>query len=274
MKDLDLISGKLITTFHGSDVTSNYEDNREKYKIIFNKADLCTVNSNFLRKKVVDLDCNKNKIKRLPVGVDLNFFRPKRKKYNNKKEELIIISVARLVEYKGLEYSIKAVSEIIKKYPEKKVKYYIVGNGKEKSNLKKLINKLELNNFVTLEGGKKREEVKKYYNQSDIFILPSINYHDGREEAQGLVLQEAQAMGLPVISTNVGGIPEGVIAKKTGFIVQDKSVDQLANKIEFFIKNPDEIKKMGQAGRKYIKENFDQEKLNDSLEAIYFSLKS
>lgn len=272
LKDFGLIKGKLITTFHGSDVTLNYENKRKRYQIIFKNNDLCTVNSNFLKEKIIQLGCAKDKVERLPVGVDLDFFSKEQRNQINKNIDISILSVARLVEYKGLEYSIKAVSEIVKKHPKKIIKYYIVGDGKEKNTLQELINKLGLNECISLEGGKRREEVIKYYKKSNIFILPSISYNDGREEAQGLVLQEAQAMKLPVISTNIGGIPEGIINQKTGFIVKDKNVKELIEKIDFFIQNPHEIGKMGEAGREFIKNNFNQNELNNKLEEIYYNL--
>lgn len=270
MRDFGLINGKIITTFHGSDVTANYDRNIDKYKSIFNKSDLITVNSNFLKDKVVKLGCKKEKIVRLPVGVNLDTFKPNNNQ--NRVDSFNILSVARLVEYKGLKYSINAVSKLIAKYPNKNIHYYIVGAGKEKSSLQELIDKLKVGEDITLEGGKKREEVINYFNFSDIFVLPSINYHDGRAEAQGLVLQEAQAMKLPVISTNVGGIPEGIINNKTGFIIEDKNIEEIINKVEFFINNKDKITEMGIEGRKFVANNFDQHKLNDNLENLYYDV--
>lgn len=268
LKDFKLLKGKIIVTFHGSDITSNFykKKKRNSYNYIFEKSDLCTTNSNFLKKKVIELGCNKNKIIRLPVGVDLDLFRPN----GNVKDNIIqVLSIARLVKYKGLEYSIKAFVQIINDYPDKDIIYYIIGGGPEENNLRALIKELDLENNIKLEGWKNRDEIIGYYKLSDIFILPSIAYEDGREEAQGLVLQEAQAMKIPVVATNIGGIPEGVLDGKTGFIVCDKSINDLTEKVSYLIENEKARKMMGEKGREFVKKYFNQKVINDRLEKIY-----
>jgi colanic acid/amylovoran biosynthesis glycosyltransferase len=95
---------------------------------------------------------------------------------------------------------------------------------------------------------------------------------DGDKEGQGLVLQEAEAMGLPVLSTIHNGIPDGVLDGKSGFLVPEKDVSALAEKLRFLLKNPEKWLEMGQAGRAFVEENYEINKLNDQLVEIYSKL--
>ena len=140
-------------------------------------------------------------------------------------ETVKIITVARLVEKKGLEYSIKAVAKVFKSYPN--IEYYLVGDGELRPKLLQLIKFLGLGEKVKLLGWMDEEEVRRLYQDTHIFILSSVTASDGDMEGQGLVLQEAQAMGLPVLSTLHNGIPDGVLDGKSGFLVPEKDVDAL-----------------------------------------------
>lgn len=271
LKEINETDAKIITTFHGSDITQNYNIKDDKYNLVFKNSSICTVNSNFLMDKVVNLGCKSEKLIKLPVGVDLDFFSPENNK-KIKKEKIKILTVSRLVPYKGLKYSIKAVSKIVKNFPDKKIIYQIIGDGYEREFLLNLITELNMNKYIKLEGNKKRSEVKEYYNKADIFILPSISFKDGREEGQGLVIQEAQAMCLPVIVTDVGGIPEGIINNETGFLIEDKNIKEIESKVKLLITDYGRRIEMGLKGREFVKDKFNQKVLNDKLERIYYNL--
>ena len=106
-------------------------------------------------------------------------------------------------------------------------------------------------------------------NESHIFILSSITAKDGDQEGQGLVLQEAQAMGLPILSTYHNGIPEGVVDKKSGFLVPERDVDALADRLNYLIEHPNTWQDMGKTGREFVEKKYDIKKLNQKLVEIY-----
>jgi colanic acid/amylovoran biosynthesis glycosyltransferase len=114
-----------------------------------------------------------------------------------------------------------------------------------------------------------QDEVRELYADSHIFILSSVTAANGDREGQGLVLQEAQAMGLPVLSTLHNGIPDGVLDGESGFLVPEKDADALAEKLTYLIENPENWPEMGLAGRKFVEERYDINKLNDRLVKIY-----
>ena len=121
-------------------------------------------------------------------------------------------------------------------------------------------------------GFKTHDELQQLYADAHIFILSSVTSADGDKEGQGLVLQEAQAMGLPVLSTLHNGIPDGVLDGESGFLVPERDVDALAQKLNYLIEHPELWSEMGKAGRAFVEENFNIDKLNDRLVEIFQSL--
>ncbi|MCD6465753.1 glycosyltransferase [Candidatus Bathyarchaeota archaeon] len=270
LREVGAIKGKIITTFHGFDVNSYVKQRgKDVYRDLFQKVDLCTVNTDFTGRKVKSLGCDEKKIVKIPAGVDLSKFPFKERKIEPG-GIIKILTVARLVEKKGIEYSIKAVAKVLKNHPN--IQYQIVGDGPLRMKLQKLIKQLGVQDKIKLLGSKEQEEVWRLYEKAHIFILSSVTAKDGDMEGQGLVLQEAQASGLPVISTLHNGIPEGVLDGKSGFLVPERDVDALAEKLEYLIEHPAIWPKMGYEGRKYVEEHYDINKLNDKLVEIYRKL--
>ena len=267
LKEIDVIKGKIIATFHGYDAYVHPKLNGEKkYLNLFGKADLITANSTFTKNYIRGLGCNDDKIIKLPVGLNISkfFFRERKLEPG---EDIRIFTVARLVEKKGLQYSIEAVAKVLKKYPA--IQYKIVGCGHFRDQLVELIRKLNVEDRIKLLGWKDQDEIRKLYSEAHIFILSSITASDGDREGQGLVLQEAQSMGIPVIATLHNGFPESIMDGRSGYLVPEKDADALAERLEYLIKNPEIWPAMGYTGRKFVEENFDINKLNDRLLDIY-----
>jgi len=202
----------------------------------------------------------------LPVGMDINFFNF-RERYLRDRSLVKLLTIARMVEKKGLEYAIKAVSRVAQKYSN--IEYNIIGDGILRSRLENLIKGLGISDKINLLGWKTQEELKSLLQEAHIFILTSVTAGDGDMEGQGLVLQEAQAVGLPVLSTLHNGIPEGVIDGKSGFLVPERDVDALVKKLEYLIEHPELWPEMGRYGRKFVEERYDIQKLNQRLVKIY-----
>jgi colanic acid/amylovoran biosynthesis glycosyltransferase len=122
---------------------------------------------------------------------------------------------------------------------------------------------------VEFLGSLSTEEIMKYVAQAHIFLLAGIVAVDGSCEAQGLVLLEAQAAGIPVVSTQVGGIPESVWDGKSGFLVPQRDIEALADKLCYLIEHPEIWTQMGRAGCAHVKANYDINKLNEQLVELY-----
>lgn len=270
LREIGALTGKIITTFHGYDVNSYIRQyGADVYKSLFQSGDLYTVNTTFTASQAIALGCPENKIVTLPVGVDISKYSFRGRKVLHG-ETVNILTVARLVEKKGIEYSLRAFAKLVQKYPN--IMYQIVGEGPMRESLENLIAELSLGDRVKLLGAKTPQELLELYGQSDIFVLSSVTAADGDREGQGLVLQEAQAIGLPVLSTLHNGIPDGVLDGISGFLVPERDVDALADKLEYLIAHPERWPEMGRAGRAYVEERYDINKLNDRLEEIYQQL--
>jgi len=145
-------------------------------------------------------------------------------------------------------------------------------DGPLRGKLKNLTKQLGISGHVRFLGAKTRDQIIKLYSKAHIFMLSSIRNQNGSEEGQGLVLLEAQSVGLPVVATRVGGIPESVVDGKSGFLVPERDVDALAEKLIYLIEHPEIWPEMGRAGRAFVEINYDINKLNDRLVEIYQQL--
>jgi len=273
LKELE-VKGKIVTSFHGYDISVLVKQRGSQvYHNLFKNGDFFTANSNHTKERLISIGCDKERIAKLPMGLNTYRFGFKTRGLAPN-EKVRIITVARLVEKKGIEYAVKAVAKVMRKHPNVELEYSIVGDGPLKEDLEHLISNPVTKDKVHLLGWQERDEVIRLLDESHIFILPSVTARNGDQEGQGVVLQEAQAMGLPVLATLHNGIPEGVVDGKSGFLVPERDVDALANKLEYFIEHPEQWPEMGQFGRKFIENNYDIKRLNQRLIDIYQSLLS
>jgi colanic acid/amylovoran biosynthesis glycosyltransferase len=264
------ISGKLITTFYGSDLTSFIHNNRKDiYKKLFINGDIFLPICNYFKKILLGLGCDKKKIIIHHLGADIQNF-PFTPKSINNREVIKFLTISRLVEKKGVEYTLFALSRLLEEH--KKIKYLIAGDGPLRDQLEKLSIELNLAEYVEFMGAVNDEEVKTLLQEAHVFVLPSITAQDGEQEGTPTVLVEAQACGLPVISTFHSGIPEMIVDGSSGFLVPEKNIDALAEKIEYFIDHPEAMLEMGSYGRKLVDDNFNVRKLNQKLVDIYSQL--
>lgn len=266
------IHGKLITSFYGYDISSYIKSNRTNiYDELFCESDRVIAISEYMLQRLAQIGCPKKRLAIHHLCVDLKKFDFSEKKI--KKEKIIkILTVARLVEKKGLEYSIKAIAKVMRKYSN--IEYRIIGDGPLKEKLRILIKQHKLKNRIQLLGWMTQDEVHKYFTESHLFILPSITAKNGDQEGTPTVLIEAQAQGLSIVSTYHTGIPEVVQNGKSGFLVPERDADALAEKLEYLILHPEIWPKMGRTGRKYVEEHYDIKKLNQRLVEIYEDLLS
>jgi len=263
------INSKLITTFHGYDMSMFISNHGEDiYKILFLKGDLFMPISEHWKKKLIEMGCEEGKIIVHRMGIDVEKFEFSERR---KTGTIKILSVGRLVEKKGHEYAIKALAKVVNKNG-KDIIYRIVGDGPLKDKLMSLAEELRIEDCVKFMGNVEDEELLKLYKESHIFILPSVTASDGDQEGIPVVFMEAQAMGLPVISTYHSGIPEVVIDGKSGFLVPEKDVDALAEKMEFLVEHPELWSEMGGYGREFVEKHYDVRRLNKRLVEIYRNL--
>lgn len=165
------------------------------------------------------------KIEVIPPGVDTKKFRPV--KTDKEENSIFFLSVLdRYHEYKGLEYLLKAMKIVKKKIND--IKLTVGGSGELLGYYKDMTNSLDLKNNVEFAGYIPEDKILEYYNRSELFVLPSISQ---AQEGFGIVLLEAMACGLPVVTTSIVGIAEEIDKERVGIVVKPRDVSSLADAI-------------------------------------------
>lgn len=263
----------LLTTFYGHDITKlprltvrkiawlNYYLHFSQLK---EEGDFFIANSEFIKEKLLEKGFSPRKIGVNYLGIDTKEFSFSA---SRNRRELFILTAGRLVEKKGIDYLIRAFEKISRSFQN--LKLLIIGEGPLRKYLGTTAQKLGLVNRVVFLGRKTPQEVAYWMKKAYIFSLPSVTTKQGDTEGIPTVILEASACGKPVVSTWHAGIPEAVIDKETGFLVPEKDIDGLAEKLRFLVEDGELREKMGKRGRELVKEKFDIWQQGRKLEKIY-----
>lgn len=271
LREVGALQGKLVTTFHGIDIADSVQNllgDRilDAYAHLFTVGDLFLPISERWKQRLVDLGCPKEKIIVHRMGIDCSKF-----SFNSlslhEDERVRILSIARLVEKKGIEYGIRAIAELSKTCPD--IEYNIVGDGPLREELQQLIQQLNISRSVNLLGWKQQSEVIQMLYDANILLAPSVTSKQGDQEGIPVTLMEAMAMGIPIVSTCHSGIPELVEDNKSGFLVPERDVTALAKKLSYLVEHPEGWSSMGKAGRNFIEEYYNIHKLNKKLVEVF-----
>jgi colanic acid/amylovoran biosynthesis glycosyltransferase len=259
----------LIVTFYGYDASQYVKvSGRDCYKELFEQGDMFLALSGDMRQRLIKLGCPEEKVRIHHVGENPEKFKFK-KRFRASGGPVKFLTAARFTEKKGLEYSIRAFSELFQRRPDDDFVYTIVGDGPLRGLIESLIVELRMGDKVLLVGTKTLEELIELFGESDIFVLTSVTAEDGDEEGTPTVLIEAICSGLPVISTRHAGIPDIIIDKEAGFLVDERDVDATSEKLQYLIENPQLWEQMGRRGREHFDREFDINILNKKLIKIY-----
>lgn len=201
-----------------------------------------------------------SKIRIVGNGVDIERFYPTPKpaelsKTFNTQNRFIFLTVTRLMGYKGIDRAIGALKTVVPQYPQ--VLYMICGEGPDRQRLEGFVNKYSLQNNVLFVGAVTQEELPKFYNLSDCFVLLSRNdFETPHCEGFGIVFLEAAACEKPVIAGNSGGIPDAVIDGHTGRLVDPNDEQIIARAMVEIIANQELNHRFGIQGRKRVQQSF------------------
>lgn len=261
----------LLTTFHGYDLEPNrLTTYKGLYKHLFAQATAFTVNTPYLEDLLNQVNCHQLPVHILPVGLDTDFF--KRTKQKTDLSYFDLVFCGKLIALKGPDIAI----DIAKKLHERgytQVRLHIIGSGELQAQLEQQVQMINLQQAVVFYNNLTQEAVKSRFEQADVFILPGRkDPENGRAETQGLVIQEAQAMELPVVVSDVGGMKYGLIDGETGFVIPDGNVMDFVAVVKRLIDDAALCKSMGNAGRDYVVSHYDNQILARQLLSIYHSL--
>ncbi|MFW6072035.1 MAG: glycosyltransferase [Thermoplasmatota archaeon] len=237
-----------ITT-HARDIFSE-----ERYghleELLKGSAKIVTISDYNKRYLINEFKVPPEKVKKIHMGIDTEKFSP-----SPPQEDVThILTVARLVEKKGICDGIKSVARIADDHPN--LEYNIIGVGPLEEDLKDLVHKLNLENRVNLLGRVSEKKLLEEYEKADIFLLPCIVASDGDRDGIPVVLMEGMAMEKIVISTSVSGIPELIEDNKNGIIVDPNQPEKIAQKIKQIVEGELDIKSICRNARDKVRKDF------------------
>lgn len=173
----------------------------------------------------------------------------------------VIGVIARLADVKGHQYLIEAMPRIIRDVPESFL--MIIGEGKMEEFLKSRVRDLALEEYVRFEPVVGRPQ--DYFQLLDVFVLPSL------DEGFGLSVLEAQATALPVVASDIGGLPFMVKEGETGLLCPVRNPDRLAEKILIYLRDPQGAREMGRRARAFVQETFSSDRMVEKTIRCYES---
>jgi colanic acid/amylovoran biosynthesis glycosyltransferase len=258
------ISPDWWTSGRGGDYRCNYPKRLKKLAQEKNVSFIAV--SQAIRQQAIEVyDIPAEKIAVLHIGVDHQAFSPGKTPIYQR--PLRVLFVGRLVEKKAASILIRAM-EIVQRQLAK-AELTIVGDGPQRVELEQLANKLKVD--VNFLGEATNTAVRENLHEARIFCLPSITASNGDAEGLPIVLLEAQACGLPVVTSARGGRDEGIAEGVTGFSFPEGDVAALASHLLRLLQDDNLVQKMSEAGPSFIAKNFRLDVCTNSLEAHYDS---
>lgn len=262
----NLLNCKLSVSFRGYDLNFAGLDQPNYYAQVWQQADACHFLGEDLWKRALRRGCPEHMPHRLiPPAIDLRQFHSE-KEYRSDvagtpDNPIKILSVGRLEWKKGYEFALQAVRNLVDQ--DITVVYLIIGEGEHSDALHFARHQLGLEETVEFIGSLPQEEVIRHLEETDIFLHPSLS------EGFCNAVLEAQAMGIPVVCTDAGGLPENVADGVSGFVVPRRDPHAMAEKLRLLTQDFSLRQSMGKAGRKRIETNFQLEQQLEDFESFY-----
>jgi colanic acid/amylovoran biosynthesis glycosyltransferase len=272
LREAGVVSGRLVTVFHGSDASAYVRRvGSRAYTHLFATGDLFLPVSDHWRRRLIALGCPSDRIAVHGMGVDCRRFAFARRDLRAG-EPLRLVTVAQLVERKGIAHAIRAVAELTHSGVD--VEYMIVGDGPLSGVLLQLARELGVSDRVRIIGSISHGAVAAIISRSHLMLAPSVTASDGDMEGIPVAIMEAMASGLPVVSTAHGGIPELIDDDVTGYLVPEGDARAIASRLEHLVHDFTATWRVATAARRLIVQRHDIDTLNDRLLRHFAALTS
>ncbi len=261
----ELLDCKLAVSFRGYDLNFVALEQQDFYRDVWEKADILHLLGEDLWGSAKRRGCPDYKPRVLiPPAVDTEFFQCEREiveRVGTTERPFRILSVGRLEWKKGYEYGLQAVNALAEKGVE--CEYRIVGQGEYLEALTFARHQLGLEGRVDFTGACSQGEIRNEMIWADVLL------HSAISEGFCNAVLEAQSMGLPVVCSDAGGLPENIVHGSTGFVVPRRSAAKLADQLERLCNDPDLRSRMSKAGRERATSRFKAEEQIAQFTAMY-----
>ena len=267
-----LMTGKkipLLCTSHGGDLFALKGKGLQRLKRwVINKSAALTVVSKAMRKTVVAMGIDPDKVEVIPMGVDLKGLFTPDPGVQRKTDELLF--VGRLVEVKGLQILLDAMPKVLAKHPG--IRLVVAGAGPLESELRASAAKLNMTDCVDFLGMVPQLKLPSLYQQATLAVFPFIVTKSGVQEGFGLVVVEAMGCCCPVIAGDLPAIQDTVVHEENGLIFPSGNAQVLADSILKLLDDPEFRARLAGEGRKSVVQNFDWEIIAGKYSHIYQEL--
>ena len=250
----------LIVHFHGHDAhrTPDVTPYLDKYKRMFEYAHTVISVSHLMTERLLELGAPAEKILYHPYGAREYFFDVK------PDYRPTLIAVGRFAEIKAPYLTVAAFREALKEVPDARLT--MVGDGHLLECCRSLALTWNIADSIDFTGPLTHEQFLPLFSQACAFVQHSVTPSWGDAEGTPNSVLEAQAAGLPVISTQHAGINEAVIHGETGYLVKERDVNAMADHMTFLLTNRNSAESMGQAAKAHIKSNYSMTKYIKAIE--------
>ena len=245
----------LVWTY-GNDILrpQRYRCLRRLLRLVLNNADAIVAISQSTKREIVRLGLNPDRVSVIQPAVDIQRFHPQIDSsqvvtLHHLQGKRVILTVARLVERKGIDVVIRAMPKVLEAVPD--AVYLVIGTGPYQGTLERLARESGLEGKVIFVGQVPDEELPCYYGACDLFVLLSRTLADkGETEGFGIVFLEAGACGKPVIGGRGGGTSEAIEDGVTGLLIDPLDVNEIADTIVRVLEDEELSRRLGESGRK------------------------
>src|SRR5690625_4461311 len=265
----------VVVTLHGYDITtykSFWKSHRSPRFKLYPERLLAMAQeprwhfiavSEAIRQKGMEFGLPAKKITVKYIGIDTNKFKPGPIPINER--ELRILFVGRLTEKKGIQYLLQAFNEV--KNQVNGARLVIAGDGPQMQEAHQYADSYNLP--IDFLGSVSHERVRQEMNLATVFCLPSVTASNGDSEGFGMVLLEAQACGVPVVTSAHGGATEGILHGETGFAFTEKDVQALSQYLIQLLSDDELLCSLSDRAQRFVRQKFDIKQCTAELEAYY-----
>lgn len=263
----------LVTTFYGEDVSAlaNSEKWQLAYAQLFAEGDLFLVEGPNMKKRLLEIGCppEKANIQRIALLMDKYPFRQRLPKTGGQFVRILFCGSFR--EKKGLIYALDAVRFAHDKFSN--IEFRIIGDGELRPQVEQTLDRYHMRSYIALLGFQSHQRMIEEMDAADIFIHPSVTAANGDSEGGApTTILEAQACGLPVLSTTHADIPNVVAPGESALLAPERDVETLSDHLCTLLSEPESWAKMGMSGRTFVEKYHNIDIEVRSLENHYYSL--
>ncbi len=265
---LDILPIPAVVSFHGADAQVNFDQpkHRELTKRMLNRVKLVLTRSTSLADRLVEIGCPREKLRlhRTGIPIDELHFRQRTPPEDGAWR---CVQASRLIAKKGLATTLGAFAQFAKRFPKAKLTF--AGDGPLRDTAWKTVVDLGLAERVKFTGFLSQPELRSLYDKSHFFLHPSETPESGDQEGVPNAMLEAMALGLPILATTHGGIPEAVENGISGMLVAERDHEALARELIALAEDPARYQAMSKAAADRVRAMFDLKVTAGALESFY-----